>query len=52
MNDFNWRNQPRQTTDARRRHVVTEPRPITFGGTPLSGATAKPATPPPPKVVA
>ena len=42
MNDFNWRNKPRTTTSPKNTHVVTDPLPITFNGTTLSGTMVKP----------
>ena len=43
MTVFNWRNQPRTTTDSAYGNVVTKPLPITFNGMTLSSKLDKPS---------
>ena len=42
MNDFDWRNKPRTTTSPVKRNIVSDPLPIAFNGTTLSGTMVKP----------
>lgn len=39
---FDWRNQPRQTKEPFKRHVVANPNSMKFHGTPSAGSIATP----------